>query len=510
MTAELPATLYTAAQSRALDKTCIETTDISGFRLMKRAGRAVFAHLQRRWPAAKRLTILCGGGNNGGDGLVVAGLAQAQGLSVQLRVVGPENYAEQLQGEARQAWQWAIEQGVTVAPYQDQEPLHGEVIVDALLGTGLNGPVRADFAALIRRINRLNRAVISVDIPSGLCADTGQILGVAVRAAVTVTFIGLKQGLFMHQAVTCVGELCFDSLRVPDSVYEQVPMSAFRTTADDVRECLPRREADAHKGRFGHVVVIGGGQGMGGAAIMAAEAALASGAGKVSLATHPEHVCAALSRCPEVMTHGITSAAAVQPLLAQATALVVGPGLGQGAFAEQVVHLLSDCQLPVVVDADGLNVLASKGWLGKCDRQWVLTPHPGEAARLLGEHVAEVQRNRIQALARLQQRCGATVVLKGPGTLVSDGDALHLCSAGNAGMAVAGMGDVLSGVIGSLLAQGMSPLDAARVGVYAHAAGADRYSAEQGLLGMRASRLSGYVRQQLNWAINAVKPTDNN
>ena len=495
----LPGTLYTAEQTRLLDRTAIDAFGIPGFTLMKRAAKACFREIKQRWPQAKRITVLCGGGNNGGDGLVIAALAKAQGWQVQARFLGDEHYALKLQGEALDAWQMANASGVELRPFKREEPFSGDIIVDALLGTGLGGDVRGVFVEAISKINRATQPVVAVDIPSGLCADTGAILGVAVRADLTVTFIGLKQGLFMHQAVDCVGEVVFDGLLIPEAVFESVDVSAFRLGPDDVKECLPKRKRSGHKGDYGHLLIIGGDHGMGGAALMAAEAAVMCGAGKVTLATREEHVSACLTRCPEVMVKGVNSAQALAPLLEQATAVVIGPGLGQSGWGHQMLKSVMDAMRPTVVDADALNLMVLHGlWGAQSFDTWVATPHPGEAARLLNDHVADLQSDRLDSAARLQRAFGGTIVLKGAGSIVTDGDAVHLCSQGNPGMGSGGMGDVLSGVIGALLAQKLSAIDAARVGVYAHAAAADQAALDLGERGLKATDLIQYVRFLIN------------
>lgn len=497
--AELPGALYTAEQSRALDRSAIEQFGIPGFRLMQRAGHAAFVELMAHWPSVRRLTVACGGGNNGGDGLIIAGLARQQGIDVQVLVLS-DDFADRLAGEARAAWQWAQAVGVELQRWQPGVELQGEVLVDALLGTGLSGPVRGDTAELIRLFNRSPRPVMAVDIPSGLCSDTGRVLGVAVRAELTLTFIALKQGLLTHEGVDHCGQVLFDSLMLPDEVYEEVSFSAFRTDSDDLAKLLPPRRRSSHKGLFGHVMVIGGDHGMGGAALMAAEAAARSGAGLVSLATRPEHVTAALTRAPEVMVAGVNSGQDIQPLLERPDVLVVGPGLGQSAWADQLLQQALNSGLPLVLDADALNLLQRRqhngNGLGAHD--WVLTPHPGEAARLLGWDTGEVQQDRFGAVRELQARFGGTVVLKGAGSLSFDGDAMHLCNAGNPGMACGGMGDVLSGIIGALRAQRLSAVDAARAGVYAHARAADLCAADQGERGLLATDLIARVRRVLS------------
>ncbi|WP_432696523.1 NAD(P)H-hydrate dehydratase [Marinobacterium sp. YM272] len=492
----LPSTLYTAEQCRALDRTAIEQFGIPGFRLMQRAGQAAWAVIGQRWPLLRRISIVCGAGNNGGDGLVIAGLAWQAGIEVQLVVVG-ERYAEKLRGEALEAWQWLKGFGVSAESWQPGLEFNGELIVDALLGIGLSGLVRGEAASVIAQINRCEQPVLAVDIPSGLCADTGAELGMAVRADLTVTFIALKQGLLTHQGVDHVGTLLFDGLLLPEEVFEDVPVSAFRTDSEDLRELMPPRPASSHKGMFGHLLVVGGDLGMGGAALMASQAALRAGAGLVSLATREEHLMAALTRVPEVMCHGVDDAEELEALLAKADAVVVGPGLGQGVWGRRMFEAVLESDKPMLLDADALNLLAQSD-IQLPEHDWVLTPHPGEAARLLDTDTADIQANRFEQVRELQGRCGGTVVLKGAGTLSCDGDVIHLCSDGNPGMATAGMGDVLSGVIGGLLARGMPAVDAARIGVLVHARAADLCARHFGAGGLLATDLMNTIPLVIN------------
>lgn len=491
----LPATLYTAEQTRALDHLATEVFGIPGFRLMQRAGHVLCAFLMRQWPAQKRLTVLCGAGNNGGDGLIVAGLAHQQGVQVQVLTFGQESYVDQLQGEALEAYHWAQTAGIETQPWCSSLDINGDVIVDAMLGTGLTGTVRGEIREAIIKLNHQSKPVVSVDIPSGLCSDTGQVLGVAVKAHSTVTFMGVKQGLLTHAGVDHSGHVYFDSLRVPDELYERVPVSVFRTEQQDLLTLLPRRLRSSHKGRFGHVLVIGGGDGMGGAAIMASQSAARSGAGLVSLATRPEHVNAALVRQPELMAAGVTTSHALQIMMKRASVLVVGPGMGSSAWSDALMQQVLGSQLPQVLDADALSYLRGPS-ANQVKR--VITPHPGEAAALLEWDVEAVQRDRFSAVRALQQRYGGVVVLKGSGTLTFDGDVIHLCSDGNPGMSSGGMGDVLSGIIGALMAQGLKPVDAARLGVFVHAQAADLCASEQGERGLLATDLLNKLALVLN------------
>ena len=432
----LPSALYTAEQARELDRLAI-AAGIDGYRLMYRAGQAAFAALMAQ-SRVKRLTVLAGKGNNGGDGFVIAGLAASQGIEVQLRVVAEQGWQQCLSADALTALHWAREQGISEQLFDPDEPLLGDWLVDAMLGIGLQGEVRGLFRLAIDKLNRARQPILAIDIPSGLCADSGQILGTAVQASLTVTFIGLKQGLLMQQGPEVCGQLLFDSLRVPDRVYESVPVSLFRTCMDDLRQGVAKRPRHAHKGMYGHLLVVGGDIGMGGAVMLAAEAALRSGAGKVTVATRAEHVGALLARCPEMMCRAVVSGAELAPLVTAADALVVGPGLGQGAWAEQLLQQVRQTAKPTLIDADGLNMLVIKDWLEATPANWLLTPHPGEAARMIGCGTAKVQKNRLAALAALTELGEATVVLKGASSLVASGSDIHLCSAGNPGMAVAG------------------------------------------------------------------------
>lgn len=486
--------LYTAAQTRALDHCAIHDQGIPGIVLMSRAAQVAFRHLLELWPEPRRIQVLCGTGNNGGDGFLMADLAHKRGIVVTVFQVG--NPAK-IDGDALLARQQALANGVKIVPF-GQEPLVPEgVIVDALLGTGLGGDVRGVYTDAIDAINTCDSPVLAVDIPSGLCADTGRVLGAAVHADATVTFIGLKRGMFTLQAPDYTGTVYFSDLEIPPEVYAAVPARCQRLELEPLREMLPPRPATAHKGLYGTVLVAGGDYGFAGAAALAAEAALRCGAGLVQVATRAEHVAALVARTPEVMPRTIHGAADFAPMLASADVLVVGPGLGRSPWSIELLLGALASGKPLVLDADGLNLLAA-GVPGEVapavDR--ILTPHPGEAARLLGCSTADVQSDRFVAVLALQRRYGGVVVLKGNGTLVSNGEDTLLCDYGNPGMASGGMGDVLSGVIGALLAQHLPPLEAAALGVCLHGAAAD-IAAADGQRGLAASDLIPHLRSLL-------------
>jgi len=459
---------------------------------MTRAGTAAFRVLQHNWPRARRVAVLCGTGNNGGDGMVVARLAQEAGLEVEVLLLGRDT---QLQGDARQAYEALLAAGVTVVPFAPDRRPAAEVVVDALFGTGLDREVMGLHREAIAMLNQQDAPVLSLDIPSGLHADTGIPMGIAVRAAATVTFIALKQGLFTGQGPDYCGEIVCDELAVPADVYRQVPNPAFRITDHWVDPLLSPRPRSAHKGRHGHVLVVGGDRGMAGAVCLAGEAAARAGAGLVSLATHPFHAAAMNVVRPELMCHGVEDGAALAPLLHKATVVAIGPGLGREVWGRALLGAVLDSGLPLVVDADALNWLAQEPMHRN---QWILTPHPGEAARLLGVTAAEVQADRWHAVRELQLRYGGTAVLKGAGTLICQGiQPIALCDVGNPGMAVGGMGDVLTGVIAGLVAQGLSPWQAAVAGVYLHGRAGDA-AARGGERGMMAGDLLTQLRRGVN------------
>lgn len=490
--------LYTASEVYALDAAAI-TGGIPSIQLMKRAGRAAFELLIERYPAPELISVYCGAGKNGGDGYVLAALAAQRKLPVQVIQL---TAAEKLAGEARQAHDFAVQESVSIVPFaQATAPATG-VIVDALLGIGLRAAPAGEFAAAIEQINSAGLPVLALDIPSGLNADTGAVAGAVVQAQITIPYIALKRGLLTGRGPAVCGELVLANLDIPAAIYDKVTPSVERLSLGELLPLLAPRAADAHKGDFGHVMVIGGDTGYGGAALMAAEAAARTGAGKVSLATRPEHVPAILARRPEIMACGVVSGQELEPLLARPTLLVVGPGLGRTPWSEQMLQQAIKSGLPLVLDADALNILAEGRVVPVVGHQqhspWLLTPHPAEAARLLGITTAEVQADRFAAVRAISARYNASVILKGAGSLVASSHGLiGVVTDGNPGMATGGMGDVLSGIVGGLVAQGLSAHDAARLGAVVHACAADLAAADVGQRSLLATDLIPYLGQLL-------------
>ncbi|MGH8299112.1 MAG: NAD(P)H-hydrate dehydratase [Steroidobacteraceae bacterium] len=489
----LPVSLYSTTQVRALDAYAIETLGVPGYTLMKRAGEAALRFLRTRFPVAHRIVVVCGAGNNAGDGYVLARFAQAAGLTVTtLAATSPDR----LRGDAGQAYEDLRASGVQVQPYAPERLAGGEVIVDALLGTGLRGAARAEIARVIRDINSSGRPVLAVDVPSGLDSDTGVPLGDTVRADCTVTLVGLKTGLFIGEGPEFAGTVFFDDLEISPGPAGGPAPRIERILESAIQHALPRRARSSNKGDFGRVLIVGGGVGMPGAVRLAGEACLRVGAGLVTVTVAPENVPAISAGRPELICLPLADAAGLAEPAERADVIAIGPGLGRTPWARSALDAVLRSGKPLVVDADALNIIAESA--GPARGDWVLTPHPGEAARLLGMQTREIQHDRLAALDRLVGRYHGTVVLKGAGTLVgAPARTPALCERGNPGMATAGMGDVLTGTIAGIFAQCRDAWLAARVGVLVHAMAGDAAarSGERGLL-------AGDVARELHNCVN--------
>ena len=484
-----PRFLYDSKQVRELDRIAIEDHQIDGYALMCLAGKSAYKLMRTRWPTARRIKVLCGSGNNGGDGYVLAKLALQAGLDATVSAVSDAKSVTALQ--ASQDYQDA---GGRVLPFTTEHLEEADVLVDAILGTGLTKDLSGKYAELVRAINSAKASVLAIDIPSGLNADSGSVMGVAVQAEATITFIGAKIGLFTGKGPSRTGDVIFDDLDVPDSVYTTVqPLAQIIVPGLDSIK-LPERDPGMHKGLAGRVLVAGGGKGMAGAARMAAEAAYRCGAGLVQVATYRDHVHLVMSHQPEIMAFDAEDSKELESALSKANVVAIGPGLGRNNWAEDLLKRVLAVETPLVVDADALNLVAEGGAKRE---NWILTPHPGEAARLSGVDTRVVQDDRVAVVQALKERYGGVVVLKGVGTLVNDGD-LWLCSHGNPGMASGGMGDVLTGIVSGLVAQGQTLSASARYGVWIHAVAADRAAKVGGQVGLLATDILKYARQLVN------------
>ncbi len=485
---KLPEKLYSAEQVRELDRIAIEEFEIPGFDLMTRAALVSFKNIRMNWREIESVAVFCGSGNNAGDGYVLARIMMEARQSVIVYAVTPP---AELKGDAVTAYQEYKNIGGKVMGYHPDTEYVATIFVDALLGTGINREVTGRYAEAIASINQANQPVIALDVPSGLNADTGVKMGCVVCADATICFIGLKRGLFTGDAADYCGKIYFTDLDVPGQVYQQVPTEVKLVQPPHIH---PRKRC-AHKGKYGHVLIIGGDKGYSGAARLAAGTAARLGAGLVSVATHVEHAGYMDLILPEVMCHGVENQQQLQPLLDKASIIVIGPGLGQSEWAQELMYAAIAMDKPLLVDADGLNLLAQNP---QHNNNWVLTPHPGEAARLLDCSAADIHQDRFAAVLAIQKKYGGLCVLKGAGTLISDGQSIAVSTTGNPGMASGGMGDVLTGVIAGLLAQGADSNCAASTGVYIHGQAADISADEQGERGMLASDLIVHLRRLVN------------
>jgi yjeF C-terminal region, hydroxyethylthiazole kinase-related/yjeF N-terminal region len=487
----IPHSVWAADDLRRAEKEAADSLGITLYELMLRAGEAAFNLARETYPATSHWMILCGHGNNGGDGYVVARLAQAAGISVTLLAQESDKPLPEEACAAREAWLGA---GGVIHDTHTVWPNHIDLIIDALLGTGLQSAPRENIARLIELINLHPAPTVALDIPSGLNAQTGATPGEVVQATHTVTFIALKPGLLTGKARDVVGQLHHHALGLETWLAAQ-RTTISRADASQLGQWLPPRRPTSHKGNHGRLVVIGGDRGTAGAIRLAGEAALRAGAGLVRVLTHIENVAPILTARPELMVHELTPQT-LEESLHWADVVVIGPGLGQTAWGKQALRKAENFTKAMLWDADALNLLAINP-----DKRHnrVLTPHPGEAARLLNCSVAEIEQDRLLSAQRLVKRYGGVVVLKGAGTIVAcEEEALSIIDAGNAGMATGGMGDVLSGIIGALLGQALSPYDAACAGCVAHGAAADVLAQRFGTRGMLASDLFSTLRRVVN------------
>jgi hydroxyethylthiazole kinase-like uncharacterized protein yjeF len=484
---------YTPANVREMDRIAIEDIGIPGYTLMCRAGQATFDDACELFPATRRWLVLCGAGNNAGDGYVIARLARAAGIEVTAAAVTP---AEQLTGDAARARDDYLSSGAAIPAFDAAMCAAAELIFDAMLGTGLDRPLSGAYLDAVAAADAAHAPVVAVDIPTGLHGVTGEIMGAVVHARLTSTFVGMKQGSFLGGGPDCCGELRFHDLDIPCDNLAAIQATLRLYADEDLRDMLRPRAPSDHKGRFGHVLIVGGNRGMGGAARLAGEAALRAGSGLVSIAAHPEAASAIVAGRPELMCHGTHAPDELDELLQRASVVALGPGLGRDDWSWQLFQKVIGCPQPKVVDADGLNLLAEES-LHRDD--WILTPHPGEAARLLDIDTAAVQADRLGTAAAIADRYGGVVILKGHGTLVAaSGSQPMLIRRGNPGMATAGMGDVLTGVVAGMLAQHPGDLlRAAAAGAHIHASAGD-LAATAGERGLIASDVLAHLRTVMN------------
>ena len=499
----IPHSVWPADWLRQSEKQAANILGITLYELMLRAGEAAFQVAREQYPAAHHWLIVCGAGNNGGDGYVVARLCQAVGIKVTLLAMEGNKPLPEEAKQARQAW---LNAGGLPHSEQAPWPESFDLIIDGILGTGLTDAPRPDVAALISLINNHPAPVIALDIPSGLLAETGATPGAVVQADHCVTFITLKPGLLTGRARDVVGELHHAGLGL-ESWLQLNPAPVMRFDSENLTHWLKPRRPTSHKGDNGRLVIIGGDRGTAGAIRLAGEAAVRSGAGLVRVMTRFENSFPLLAARPELMVHELTPES-LDEALDWADIVAIGPGLGQKNWGQEALKQVEKSDKPMLWDADALNLLAIRP---EKRQNRIITPHPGEAARLLNCSVSSIERDRLQSARQLVKQYGGIVVLKGAGTIVASEHQLAIIDVGNAGMGSGGMGDVLSGIIAALLAQKLTLFEAACAGCVAHGAAADVIARKTGTRGMLASDLFSALYPFINPDLNTRsydKPSD--
>ncbi len=509
--------VVTSQEMRAIDRAAIEGLGIPGLVLMENAGRDVFIHLTDFTDGVEglRALVVCGKGNNGGDGFVVARHLANHGADVRIILLGRMS---EVQGDAQVNMAIAKGMGLPIVEILDEEGLalltdtllEADVVVDAIFGTGFSGKAEGLYASVIDRMNSCDSPLIAIDCPSGLNVDTGRPEGACVEADLTVTMALLKRGHLLYPGADLCGEVAVVDIGIPPSLVEQQKIRLATLEEDEARLLIPQRPRDAHKGDCGTVYLLAGSVGFTGAGAMAGLSALRAGAGLVTWGLPQSLNDAMEAKLTEVMTKPLpeTSARSLalkalaesEAFLKKATVLALGPGISTHPETAELVHqAVSTLTLPMIIDADGLNCLAlKKGWKKNSRSELVLTPHPGEMARLLNIATEDVQKDRIGITERAAQEFEATVVLKGAPTIIAQPNQdTCINTTGNPGMATAGSGDVLTGLIAGFMAQGLSGYSAAKLGVYVHGLAGDLAAEEKTELGMIAGDILDKVPEAL-------------
>ena len=501
--------LHTTQETKKIDALAIRETKHTGYSLMQSAAEFSLDILISEFDNTDEVIVFCAKGKNSGDGFLVASYAKEFGLLSTIVLCNP---AKELKGVSKKAFNEAKNNGVKIISINSLSKIRispKAVLVDALIGTGLKGELRNNIKKSILSINKLGDSypVMSLDIPSGVCSDSGLAKEPSVIADITCTFVAQKRGCFTSEGRALSGHIFYSDLDIPKRIFSKVSCNSHIINMEDHLHKIILRDENSHKGAFGHTFVVGGNKGFGGAAILAAKAAAFSGAGLIGLGTRPENLEASLLSCPEVMTVGVDSGQDLEEHLSKPNVIAIGPGLGQTAWSEQMLQRVfweaNKREITVLMDADALNLLTKLKLSAKLPKNLIITPHPGEASRLLNKSIDEIESNRFKAVSLLQEKYNCVAVLKGSGTLVcykkGGKQKIGICEAGNPGMASGGMGDILTGIIAGFLAQGLSSIEAAELGVDIHAKAADLKSLETGEAGLLASDVLEEVRQLLKY-----------
>ena len=486
--------VFNSSTISTIDKDAIAQNDPGyGFILMERAAKFSFEALMNNNPSS--LTVFCGSGNNAGDGYLLAKMAIESGLITKVITIESEGI---LKGDAKNARDAFKKAGGLIEKWSPNITLSSDWVVDAIFGIGLNRDIESPYKEAIEFINGSKSKVLAIDIPSGLCGTTGKIFGRAISANITTTYVGKKSGLYLDNGANCTGTVYFSDLDIDQAFYTEHKPLIKIVSEKEVSNVLLDRKQTSHKGDNGHILLIGGNDGMEGAIRIASEAALRAGSGLVSVISKPTS-CEIINQFrPEVMCHDVTNKDKISSLIARADIIGIGPGLGTDDWAIDLFNLAVKSDKYLVLDADALNILSSNP---KKRGNWTLTPHPGEAARLLDNSVNDIQKDRLASISKLSESYSANILLKGKYSLIQDlnNDIPFMITSGNPGMATAGMGDLLTGVTCSLLGQ-FGTEDSAKIASVAghvHSKSGDLAS-HQGERGMIASDLLTYIRELVN------------
>ena len=495
----LPQRAYSATQVLENEEKVSLSQSIPMFDLMEKAGRSCFSFIQENYQSVSNILVLCGKGNNGGDGFVIARLAQEMAMNVTVYLCAD---SENLVGDAKTAFDHLQKTNATII-FQSELQLTNEflqdnqydIIIDALFGIGFKGILSSEYIALINVVNDYQAKVISVDVPSGVDATTGHVTTTAIVADITITFIVFKQGLLTGKAAQYIVQLYLADLTLGEH-FQQAVFSSVIIQGQNSIPKGPNRKATSHKGDIGLLLTVGGNEGMPGAIRLASEAALRSGASLVAVSCHLKNQSIVLNGRPELMLAPSESLQLINSYPYQkAKVMLCGPGLGRKTWSKGLFKQVLASQKPCVLDADALHLLAENS---QRHDNWVLTPHPGEAAVLLNCSIADIEKDRFKAVRNISQQYGGVCILKGAGSLISDGESVWINTSGNSGMASGGMGDVLSGIIAALIMQLLNTKDAARLAVFIHGCSADIIAKRKGKIGMLASDLFPEIQRLIN------------
>lgn len=496
--------LFTGLQSKELDTHAIGTVGFPGLVLMEKAAMTLVSVIMERERPDRGVLFVCGTGNNGGDGLAAARMLHQQGFRTAILLIGD---AEKLSPDAKKQVELAA---ACAVPAVTEDAIFSpayDVIVDGLFGVGLSRDVTGVYEKVIQDINRSGKKVYAVDVPSGINGNDGMVMNVAVRADITVTFGVNKLGLVLYPGCLYAGEVIVGDIGYPEASYRAIENPAYYYEPEDLKEIIPARRPDGHKGSFGHVSVIAGSREMSGAALLSARAAYAAGAGLVHVCSAKENREILLSGIPEILfssygneTDGIDREE-LDRVIAFSDAVVLGPGLGRTSLSGEIVeYVLQTCNKPLILDGDGITLCKKEQLSGK--NNVIITPHPKEFSAISGKKIEVLKADLLQMVSAFAAETGCIVTGKDARTVVGDGKEVYVNVSGNSGMGTGGSGDVLTGIMAAFLAQGAPVFEAAKAGVYVHGLAGDYFAKEYNEYSLTASGLI----QSLNYVLCMAAP----